>query len=162
MSESGVLKGLNLEDIKRAGERMILRDGCNNFFHSIIKNEQLNADIHVLSYCWCGDLIRSAFSSGTFLQMATLKTYLVENVPFDNNFCQVKLLMVYIFIDNLVSSSSSCSSASKFHSSTACETYPVHHIYYCFRLHSFPIPHNFFLYQMFVDVYSLSCADSSL
>ncbi|KAM3236581.1 bifunctional TH2 protein, mitochondrial [Capsicum annuum] len=64
VSESGVLKGLNLEDIKRAGERMILRDGCNNFFHSIIKNEQLNADIHVLSYCWCGDLIRSAFSSG--------------------------------------------------------------------------------------------------
>ncbi|CAN4105773.1 unnamed protein product [Withania somnifera] len=62
--ESGVLKGLNLEDIKRAGERMILQDGCNNFFQSIIKNEQLNADIHVLSYCWCGDLIRSAFSSG--------------------------------------------------------------------------------------------------
>ncbi|KAJ8542318.1 hypothetical protein K7X08_017184 [Anisodus acutangulus] len=62
--ESGVLKGLNLEDIKRAGEQMILQDGCNNFLQSIIQNEQLNADIHVLSYCWCGDLIRSAFSSG--------------------------------------------------------------------------------------------------
>ncbi|KAK4353461.1 hypothetical protein RND71_028979 [Anisodus tanguticus] len=47
--ESGVLKGLNLEDIKRAGEWMILQDGCNNFLQSIIQNEQLNADIHVLS-----------------------------------------------------------------------------------------------------------------
>ncbi|XP_016477860.1 bifunctional TH2 protein, mitochondrial [Nicotiana tabacum] len=62
--ESGVLKGLNLEDIKRAGQRLILQDGCTNFFQSIIRNENLNADIHVLSYCWCGDLIRSSFSSG--------------------------------------------------------------------------------------------------
>ncbi|KAA8538965.1 hypothetical protein F0562_025657 [Nyssa sinensis] len=62
--ESGVLKGLNLEDIKRAGERLILQDGCTGFFQSITKNENLNANIHVLSYCWCGDLIRSAFSSG--------------------------------------------------------------------------------------------------
>ncbi|KAG5549697.1 hypothetical protein RHGRI_014858 [Rhododendron griersonianum] len=62
--ESGVLKGLNLEDIKRAGERLILQDGCTDFFQSIIKNANLNSNIHVLSYCWCGDLIRSAFSSG--------------------------------------------------------------------------------------------------
>ncbi|XWS57779.1 hypothetical protein CRYUN_Cryun09bG0202400 [Craigia yunnanensis] len=62
--ESGVLKGLNLEDIKRAGERLILQDGCINFFQKITKNENLNANIHVLSYCWCGDLIRAAFSSG--------------------------------------------------------------------------------------------------
>ncbi|XP_052190602.1 bifunctional TH2 protein, mitochondrial-like [Diospyros lotus] len=62
--ESGVLKGLNLEDIKRAGGRLILHDGCVGFFESIIKNENLNANVHVLSYCWCGDLIRSAFSSG--------------------------------------------------------------------------------------------------
>lgn len=62
--ESGVLKGLNVEDIKRAGERLILQNGCARFFQSIVKNENLNANIHVLSYCWCGDLIRSAFSSG--------------------------------------------------------------------------------------------------
>lgn len=62
--ESGVLKGLNLEDIKRAGERLILQDGCTDFFQSIIKDENLKGNIHVLSYCWCGDLIRSAFSSG--------------------------------------------------------------------------------------------------
>lgn len=73
MIESGVLKGLNLEDIKRAGELLILQDGCNNFFQSIIQNEQLNADIHVLSYCWCGDLMRSAFSSGISLLIRTLK-----------------------------------------------------------------------------------------
>lgn len=62
--ESGVLKGVNLEDIKRAGERLILHDGCTAFFQNIVKNENLNANVHVLSYCWCGDLIRSAFSSG--------------------------------------------------------------------------------------------------
>ncbi|KAE8699171.1 putative aminopyrimidine aminohydrolase [Hibiscus syriacus] len=62
--ESGVLKGLNLEDIKRAGERLILQDGCVNFFQKITQNKNLNANVHVLSYCWCGDLIRTAFSSG--------------------------------------------------------------------------------------------------
>eukprot|EP00257_Ricinus_communis_P017958 XP_015576530.1 bifunctional TH2 protein, mitochondrial [Ricinus communis] len=61
---SGVLKGLNLEDIKRAGERLILQDGCTSFFQKLVKNESLNANVHVLSYCWCADLIRSAFSSG--------------------------------------------------------------------------------------------------
>nr|DAD20078.1 TPA_asm: hypothetical protein HUJ06_021541 [Nelumbo nucifera] len=62
--ESGVLKGLNVEDIKRAGERLILQDGCTGFFQKIVKNEQLKSDVHILSYCWCGDLIRSTFSSG--------------------------------------------------------------------------------------------------
>ncbi|KAE8662613.1 putative aminopyrimidine aminohydrolase [Hibiscus syriacus] len=62
--ESGVLKGLNLEDIKRAGERLILQDGCINFFQKITQNRSINANVHVLSYCWCGDLIRTAFSSG--------------------------------------------------------------------------------------------------
>ncbi|GFZ14385.1 heme oxygenase-like, multi-helical [Actinidia rufa] len=62
--ESGVLKGLNLEDIKRTGERLILQDGCIDFFSSVVKNKNLNAHVHLLSYCWCGDLIRSAFSAG--------------------------------------------------------------------------------------------------
>ncbi|XP_010262460.1 PREDICTED: probable aminopyrimidine aminohydrolase, mitochondrial [Nelumbo nucifera] len=62
--ESGVLKGLNVEDIKRAGERLILQDGCTRFFQKIVKNEGINGNVHILSYCWCGDLIRSAFSSG--------------------------------------------------------------------------------------------------
>ncbi|GAV82565.1 LOW QUALITY PROTEIN: hypothetical protein CFOL_v3_26016, partial [Cephalotus follicularis] len=62
--ESSVLKGLNVEDIKRAGERLILHDGCSSFFQKVVKNESLNANVHILSYCWCVDLIRSAFSSG--------------------------------------------------------------------------------------------------
>ncbi|KAL5566842.1 hypothetical protein UlMin_030006 [Ulmus minor] len=62
--ESEVLKGLNLEDIKKAGERLQLQEGCTGFFQNVIKNEKLNANVHVLSYCWCGDLIRAAFSSG--------------------------------------------------------------------------------------------------
>lgn len=61
--KSGVLKGLNLEDLKRAGEHLILQDGCKGFFQEIVKRENLKTDIHVLSCCWCGDLIRSAFSS---------------------------------------------------------------------------------------------------
>ncbi|XP_058002644.1 bifunctional TH2 protein, mitochondrial isoform X3 [Hevea brasiliensis] len=67
--ESGVLKGLNLEDIKRAGERLILQDGCTSFFQKIVKNENLNANIHVVSNCRCADLIRSAFSSEIFFSL---------------------------------------------------------------------------------------------
>ncbi|KAL9233410.1 hypothetical protein vseg_008417 [Gypsophila vaccaria] len=62
--DSGVLKGVNLEDIKKAGERIILQDGCVNFFQRVVQSENLDVNVHVLSYCWCGDLIRSAFSSG--------------------------------------------------------------------------------------------------
>lgn len=62
--QSGVLKGMNVNDIKRAGERLNLQDGCSGFFQKIVGlKERLNADIHILSYCWCADLIRSAFTS---------------------------------------------------------------------------------------------------
>ncbi|KAM7494425.1 hypothetical protein LguiB_029034 [Lonicera macranthoides] len=62
--ESGVLKGLNFDNIRRAGERLVLQDGSRCFFQSILKNKKFNANVHVLSYCWCGDLIRSALSTG--------------------------------------------------------------------------------------------------
>ncbi|CAK9149965.1 unnamed protein product [Ilex paraguariensis] len=62
--QSGVLKGLNIEDIKWAGEHLSLQDGCRKFFQEIVKQENIRTDLHVLSYCWCGDLIRSAFLSG--------------------------------------------------------------------------------------------------
>ncbi|XP_047330426.1 bifunctional TH2 protein, mitochondrial [Impatiens glandulifera] len=62
--ESGVLKGVNAEDVKRAGERLVLQDGCLDFFQSVLRNGKLDADVHLLSYCWCGDLIRTVFSSG--------------------------------------------------------------------------------------------------
>ncbi|KAG6658864.1 hypothetical protein CIPAW_04G190900 [Carya illinoinensis] len=61
---SGVLKGLHLEDINRAGQRLILQEGCREFFQKIVTNDTLKAEFHILSYCWCGDFIRSAFSSG--------------------------------------------------------------------------------------------------
>nr|GLL23177.1 probable aminopyrimidine aminohydrolase, mitochondrial isoform X1 [Ipomoea trifida] len=82
--ESGVLKGLNLEDIKRAGGHLILQNGCMNFFQTVIKKESLNADVHVLSYCWCDDLIRSAFSSGGLND--ELKVYANE-LEFEESFC---------------------------------------------------------------------------
>ncbi|GAV87994.1 TENA_THI-4 domain-containing protein/HAD domain-containing protein [Cephalotus follicularis] len=62
--QSGVLKGLNLEDIRRAGQSLILQDGCRDFFQKVVDDENLKSDVHVISYCWCGDLIRSAFTSG--------------------------------------------------------------------------------------------------
>ncbi|GMI88823.1 PALE GREEN 1, THIAMINE REQUIRING 2 [Hibiscus trionum] len=61
--ESGLLKGLRLENIKRAGQGMIFQDGCISFFQRIIKDENLNASVHILSYCWCSDFVRAAFSS---------------------------------------------------------------------------------------------------
>ncbi|KZV32958.1 hypothetical protein F511_01469 [Dorcoceras hygrometricum] len=61
---SNVLKGLNLADIKRAGERLNFQDGCKKFFHNVVENKICSTKVHVLSCCWCSDLIRSAFSSG--------------------------------------------------------------------------------------------------
>ncbi|KAL3727622.1 hypothetical protein ACJRO7_032375 [Eucalyptus globulus] len=86
--ESGVLKGLNLEDIKKAGERMILQDGCASFFKKLIKNEMVDVNVHVLSYCWCGDLIRSAFSSGD-LQLLNVHT---NELTFDESFSTVEIV----------------------------------------------------------------------
>lgn len=65
--ESGLLRGISLEDIKRVGELLVLQDGCKDFFQESVKmKEKINADFHVLSCCWCADLIRSAFSSGKY------------------------------------------------------------------------------------------------
>ncbi|KAH7691638.1 Heme oxygenase-like protein [Dioscorea alata] len=62
--ESGLLRGMNLGDIKRAGEHLILQDGCRDFFQKVASNkEKLNYDLCMISYCWCADLIRSAFPS---------------------------------------------------------------------------------------------------
>ncbi|XP_072966387.1 bifunctional TH2 protein, mitochondrial-like isoform X1 [Typha angustifolia] len=62
--DSGLLKGMNLDDVRKAGEHLILQDGCAKFFQKLVKlKEFLNVNLHVLSYCWCADLIRSVFSS---------------------------------------------------------------------------------------------------
>lgn len=74
---SEVLRGLYLDDLKRAGQRLILQEGCREFFQNIVKNDTLKTEVHVLSYCWCGDLIRSAFSSGIIFKH-TCRFYCVE------------------------------------------------------------------------------------
>ncbi|CAL5427323.1 unnamed protein product [Camellia sinensis] len=62
--KSGVLKGLNLQDIKWAGEHLTLQDGCEGFVQEIVKCENLKIDVHVLSYSWCGDLnVRNVHSN---------------------------------------------------------------------------------------------------
>lgn len=69
---SQVLKGLDLADIKRAGEHLAFQDGCKRFFQDLAESKNCAADTHVLSYCWCGDLIQSAFSSGIFCYYALI------------------------------------------------------------------------------------------
>ncbi|KAJ0882255.1 putative thiaminase-2/PQQC, heme oxygenase-like, multi-helical, HAD superfamily [Helianthus annuus] len=65
VDNSGVLKGLHMDDdIKWAAEHLIFQDGCLEFFREIEKRENVPIDAHILSYCWSGDLIRSAFNSG--------------------------------------------------------------------------------------------------
>ncbi|KAF5784860.1 putative thiaminase-2/PQQC, heme oxygenase-like, multi-helical, HAD superfamily [Helianthus annuus] len=64
VDNSGVLKGLHMDDdIKWAAEHLIFQDGCLEFFREIEKRENVAIDAHILSYCWSGDLIRSAFNS---------------------------------------------------------------------------------------------------
>lgn len=64
VGSSGVLKGLNMDDIKWAGEHLVFQDDCLEFFREIEKSKDVAIDAHILSYCWSGDLIRSAFRSG--------------------------------------------------------------------------------------------------
>eukprot|EP00252_Welwitschia_mirabilis_P021998 TRINITY_DN5814_c0_g1_i2.p1 TRINITY_DN5814_c0_g1~~TRINITY_DN5814_c0_g1_i2.p1 ORF type:complete len:297 (+),score=55.56 TRINITY_DN5814_c0_g1_i2:489-1379(+) len=64
--ELGVLRGINIDGIKKAGERLILRDGCANLFRQIpMKMDQINMDVHIISVCWSGDMIRACFSANT-------------------------------------------------------------------------------------------------
>ncbi|KAI3934720.1 hypothetical protein MKW92_022420 [Papaver armeniacum] len=58
--ESGVLKGISLEDIKQAGKCMILKNGCMNFVKKVNK---LDASVNIMS-CWSDELTRSALSGG--------------------------------------------------------------------------------------------------
>ncbi|KAI3903185.1 hypothetical protein MKW98_031839 [Papaver atlanticum] len=58
--DSGVLKGISLEDIKQAGKCMILHNGCMDFFEKV---NNLDVSVNVMS-CWSGDLTRSALSGG--------------------------------------------------------------------------------------------------
>lgn len=75
---SGALRGLSQEDIKRVGEHLIFQNGCKNVLQEILGSENLHADVHILSYCWSGDLIRSAFSSGILVSAHCLIMHFIE------------------------------------------------------------------------------------
>ncbi|KAL0390880.1 UNVERIFIED_CONTAM: Bifunctional protein, mitochondrial [Sesamum calycinum] len=62
--DSTVLKGLNLADIRKAGERLTFQEGCRRFLQDIMESKSSMKEVHVLSYCWSGDLIKSALQSG--------------------------------------------------------------------------------------------------
>eukprot|EP00252_Welwitschia_mirabilis_P022001 TRINITY_DN5814_c0_g2_i4.p1 TRINITY_DN5814_c0_g2~~TRINITY_DN5814_c0_g2_i4.p1 ORF type:complete len:562 (+),score=103.55 TRINITY_DN5814_c0_g2_i4:660-2345(+) len=62
--ESGVLRGIDINGIKKAGERLVLQDGCANLFKQIqTRTDRANLDMHIISVCWSGDIIRAAFSA---------------------------------------------------------------------------------------------------
>ncbi|KAF8042671.1 hypothetical protein BT93_A1111 [Corymbia citriodora subsp. variegata] len=52
VTESGVLRGLKLEDIIKAGESLVLQDGCISFYQKLTDID-VDVNIHMLSYCWC-------------------------------------------------------------------------------------------------------------
>lgn len=73
--DSNLLRGLNLTDIIRAGEHLTFQDGCKQFFKDLMKSETCATDFHVLSYCWCDDLIKSAFSSGMLVETIIFRNF---------------------------------------------------------------------------------------
>lgn len=67
ITESGLLTGMNIEDIKSAASKMAFKDGCTKFFKSILETLGIQrVGIHIVSCCWCADVLRTAFSKGVF------------------------------------------------------------------------------------------------
>ncbi|MQL96656.1 hypothetical protein Taro_029337 [Colocasia esculenta] len=64
MVESRMLKGLNIHDVIRAGERLVLQDGCKQIFRTITSFREVRT-IKILSCRWWVVLIHSAFLAGT-------------------------------------------------------------------------------------------------
>ncbi|PON54603.1 heme oxygenase [Trema orientale] len=62
-SAGATMKGLSIDGSKDAGCDLDLQNGCREFFQKILKKKYPRIDVHVNSYNWCGDLIRSALSS---------------------------------------------------------------------------------------------------
>ncbi|KAI3871915.1 hypothetical protein MKX03_012948 [Papaver bracteatum] len=76
--DSGVLKGISLEDIKQAGKYMILQNGCMNFFKKVNK---LDASVNIMS-CWSEELTRSSLSgTKSFFTSETFIFYLYRLLP---------------------------------------------------------------------------------
>ncbi|KAG0458643.1 hypothetical protein HPP92_021771 [Vanilla planifolia] len=76
---SGLLRGVEVDDITSAGKNMKFFDGCPAFFQKLAgEKERLNAHVYILSYCWCIDLVKSAFSSVRCLDHVTIHSnYLI-------------------------------------------------------------------------------------
>lgn len=71
--ESGILYGVKFEDIQRVSELLTLQDGCVDYFHKLKGGEsKIDAKIHIVSYCWSDDIIKSSFSSGNLLPVTFL------------------------------------------------------------------------------------------
>ncbi|KAL5562014.1 hypothetical protein UlMin_031761 [Ulmus minor] len=64
VEEFGLFKDLTLDNITRVGQHLGLHNGCQSFLEKTVENPR--TDVHVLSYSWCGDLVKAAFSSGGF------------------------------------------------------------------------------------------------
>ncbi|KAL5562013.1 hypothetical protein UlMin_031760 [Ulmus minor] len=64
VEEFGLFKDLTLDNIRRIGQHLAVRNGCHSFLENIVENPR--TDVHVLSYSWCDDLVKAAFSSGGF------------------------------------------------------------------------------------------------
>lgn len=62
--DSGLLHGLKLKQIKRLGETLALNSGCLHFFRSLLNDKRIELEVHMLSRCWCADMITSAFAQG--------------------------------------------------------------------------------------------------
>lgn len=55
--DSGLLQGLKFKQIAGLGQTLLLNSGCELFFESLLNNKKMEADAHILSYCWCADVI---------------------------------------------------------------------------------------------------------
>ncbi|WCJ38223.1 hem oxygenase-like multi-helical [Euphorbia peplus] len=72
-----VLKGLSRADIVQAGQQLVFQDGCKEVFWKLAANQNLKTDIQILSYCWCRNLIRAAFSPAAFYPLRVHSNELV-------------------------------------------------------------------------------------
>ncbi|KAL5562017.1 hypothetical protein UlMin_031764 [Ulmus minor] len=63
LEELELLKGLSPEDINVVAHRFAFQEGCETFLQSV-QNENPKPDVHVISYSWSGNIIRSVFASG--------------------------------------------------------------------------------------------------
>lgn len=60
--KKGVFKGLDMEEVRKAGGEMSLQEGCSNFFRQV--SMLSNVKTHIISVCWSKAYIEGALSKG--------------------------------------------------------------------------------------------------